>query len=237
MFSFTGRVRYSETDQNRRLSMTALLNYFQDCSSFQIEDAGVGFDFLDRQHLAWVVNYWQIDIHRLPHFGDTVVTGTNPYKYKNFMGYRNFYMDTEDGERMVIANSIWSLMNLEKLLPAMITKEHARALGTAAPFDMEYTDRKIPIPKTKGQVFDAVSVNDSMLDSNRHMNNAQYIRIAMMVMGEPDIPGRLCAEYKKQAFPGDVLVPVLYRDGDGSQVVSLSDTDGQPYAVVSYLQK
>ena len=45
MYSFDGRVRYSEIDQNGRLDVSALVNYFQDCGTFQSEDAGVGIEY------------------------------------------------------------------------------------------------------------------------------------------------------------------------------------------------
>lgn len=234
MYSFSSRIRFSETDQDRNLTVTALLNYFQDCSCFQIEHAGVGFSFLDAQHLAWVVNYWQLDIKALPAFGDAVTVITNPYRYRNFMGFRNFALDDEKGQRLVTANSVWSLMNLEKLLPAMITPEHAECLGQETPFAMDYTDRKIAVPGEGGRRLSPVTVDESMLDSNRHVNNSQYVRIALAGMGEPGAPGRLRAEYKKQAFPGDVMHPVLYAGKDGSQIVSLEADDSSTYAVVSF---
>ena len=41
-FSFDSRIRYSEVDSSCRLSLTGLTNYFQDCSTFQSEDLGIG---------------------------------------------------------------------------------------------------------------------------------------------------------------------------------------------------
>ena len=66
VYTFSGRVRFSETDPDGILRMESLIDYFQDCSTFQSEDLGVGMDYLKKGHLAWVVNYWQIDIRRLP---------------------------------------------------------------------------------------------------------------------------------------------------------------------------
>lgn len=37
MYSFKSKIRYSETDSRGRLSLEALLDYFQDCSAFQSE--------------------------------------------------------------------------------------------------------------------------------------------------------------------------------------------------------
>ena len=38
MYQFQSRIRYSEVDSEGRLTMASLINYFQDCSTFQSED-------------------------------------------------------------------------------------------------------------------------------------------------------------------------------------------------------
>ena len=42
MYAFDSRIRYSETDSEGYLTLDALLNYFQDCSTFHSEDVGLG---------------------------------------------------------------------------------------------------------------------------------------------------------------------------------------------------
>ena len=39
-----GRVRFSEIDHTRKITVPSIINYFQDCSTFQSEDIGVGLD-------------------------------------------------------------------------------------------------------------------------------------------------------------------------------------------------
>ena len=48
MYTFSGRVRFSETDPDGILRMESLIDYFQDCSTFQSEDLGVGMDYLKK---------------------------------------------------------------------------------------------------------------------------------------------------------------------------------------------
>jgi hypothetical protein len=36
-YSFEGKIRYSEVGEDGRLTMPGILNYFQDCSTFQSE--------------------------------------------------------------------------------------------------------------------------------------------------------------------------------------------------------
>ena len=44
--NFNSRVRYSEIDHHGTLTLPALINYFQDCSTFQSEDVGLGTEVL-----------------------------------------------------------------------------------------------------------------------------------------------------------------------------------------------
>ena len=245
MYTFDSRIRYSETDENAVLTIESLIDYFQDCSTFQTEDYGVGLSWLTKQKLAWVLNYWQIDIFRLPSLYEHVCTGTVPYSLKGFIGLRNFFMDAlpdaadaagkepAQAERLAIANSVWSLMDMEKMMPARVTPEHASHYPLEEKLPMEYLDRKIKIPEG-GTVSEAapVEIHHGHLDTNLHVNNGQYVRIAMDALRE-NIPcdaeaaketcscaqkfQRIRAEYKKQAHLGDVLVPVIhtYEDGAG----------------------
>ena len=45
MYSFQTRVRYSECNNHHEATLTALLDYLQDCCTFQSEDLGIGLDF------------------------------------------------------------------------------------------------------------------------------------------------------------------------------------------------
>ena len=46
MYAFDSRIRYSETDSEGELTLNALLNYFQDCSTFHSEDVGLGIGYM-----------------------------------------------------------------------------------------------------------------------------------------------------------------------------------------------
>ena len=38
MYTFDGRIRYSEVDRRRKLTAEKTIDYFQDCTSFQSEE-------------------------------------------------------------------------------------------------------------------------------------------------------------------------------------------------------
>ncbi|MCM1213800.1 MAG: thioesterase [Lachnospiraceae bacterium] len=235
MYTFDSRIRYSETDSGGKLTMASLLDYFQDCSTFHSEDIGLGVGYLQEMHQVWVLSSWQIVVERYPALCERVTIGTQPYEMKGFLGYRNFAMMAENGEYLARANSIWSLLDLDKGKPVPVSEEVAQRYGLGEKMDMEYAPRKIVIPQG-GVSGEAIVVKQHHLDTNHHVNNGQFVDMAMDFLPEGFVIGQLRAEYKKQAFLDDVLLPYVAAGGD-KVVVSLTDEKGAPYVVVEFSRK
>ena len=70
MYEFDSRVRYSEVDHHGTMTVPALINYFQDCSTFQSEDLGIGTTVLKEEKRAWLLSYWQVILSRKPELGE-----------------------------------------------------------------------------------------------------------------------------------------------------------------------
>ena len=75
-YTIDARVRYSEIDHRGTLTLPGVINYFQDCSTFQSEDIGYGVLRLKEQKRAWVLSYWQIIVDRYPKMGEKIRVGT-----------------------------------------------------------------------------------------------------------------------------------------------------------------
>lgn len=235
MYTFESRIRYSEINEYEYLSMEGLINYFQDCSTFQSEDLEIGIDYLKSMDQAWIVNYWQIDVYRYPRLGERVVIGTSPYQLRGFMGLRNFMMETVEGERLVNANSVWSLFNMKKMAPARITPEITEKYILGEPFDMEYTPRKISLPG-EGEVLcvrekPLMTVQEHHLDTNHHVNNVQYVRLALSTLPEGLVIRRLRIMYQKQAYLGDQMLPRAFRTSENIWLIRLDGLDGKAFCI------
>lgn len=234
MYSFNSRIRYSECDSQCKLRLEALLNYFQDASTFQSEELGAGFEYLESRNLVWVLASWQIDIKRYPALGERVVIGTHPHDFKGFLGSRNFCMMTEEGEMLAQANSLWTLLNFDTMKPTMAPKELTDKYEVEPPLEMEYVGRKIRI---EGEAIpgEPIVVRKQHLDSNYHVNNAQYVSMAVDCLPEGFLIGGLRVEYKKQAHLNDVLLPYVTRQ-DNRIVVSLQDEAGAVYVNAEFIE-
>ena len=72
---------------------------------------------------------------------------------------------------------------------------------------------------------DAVQIRTHHLDTNHHVNNGQFVRIAIDALSENVQVRQLRAEYKKQVMLGDVLIPYTKRMEDGKYVIVLKDEE------------
>lgn len=237
MYTIESRIRYSEVDSSKQLTLPSLLDYLQDCCTFQSEDFGVGVDFLARSHCAWVLSSWQIKISRCPGLGDQIKVNTWPYDFKGFWGYRNFVVENSRGEQLASANSIWVFMDMERMRPVRIpeTLQEAYKKEMAAPLSGEWSARRIEIP-AGGEPKTPVQVARFFIDTNHHMNNSKYILVAEEYLPENFSVAELRVEYKKAAVLGDILYPAVTVE-ENQVIVSLADENGKPYAVVHFLQK
>ena len=229
-YEFEGRVRYSEIDHRGTMTLPALINYFQDASTFQSEAIGLGMDRLKHDRKAWVLSYWQVIVERYPQMCEKITTGTFATEFKGLYGNRNFYMKDGSGELIARANSIWAFMDLEKGRPVRPTAEHIDPYGTCEPLDMPYEERKIALPE-QSEAGEPFPVRKYHIDTNEHVNNCQYVQMALeMVPGDIQVR-QARVDYKKSAVLGDMIYPRMTAEQERT-VVELCDADGKPYAIV-----
>ena len=233
-YLFEGRIRFSEVGEDGRLTLPGVLNYFQDCATFQSATIDQGVYDLKKRNRAWVLASWQIVVNRYPKLGETVVTGTWPYDFKIFLGFRNFTMLTPDGELLAYANSIWGYLDMEKGVPAKLTEEDLRGYVKEPKLEMDYAPRKILLPAGM-QKEERFEIQKHHLDTNHHVNNGQSVSLAMNYLPDGFRVRQTRVEYKKQVFLGDQLCPEIFSE-DGRTLVSFCDEAGNPCTVVEFTE-
>ncbi len=222
MYQFNSRIRYSETGEDGCLTLTGMINYLQDCSIFQSEDMGVGVTYLDTVRKAWMLSAWRIRILRYPRQGEQVMIGTWHYGQRGIYGFRNFIMEDEGGKRLVEADSRWFLLDLDTGLPCRVQEEDIAPYGEPSPrLPMEAAGRiALPSDYEMGR---PVVIARHQIDTNHHVNNAQYVEIAREAAGISGAVGQLHVDYKKAAVLGDVLYPGISRRGRETTAVLFND--------------
>ena len=235
MYKMETKVRYSECGEDGTLKLASLLNYFQDSSSAHSESLGVGMDYLKEKRCVWVLNSWQVVIERLPKVHEAIEVTTWPTGFKGVFGPRNFCMKTQDGEMLAYANTLWVYMDLGKQRPTKPDEEQMAAYGTEPPLEMEYAPRKIKLPDDAVMV-DTISVRKYHIDTNSHVNNAQYVQMALEAVPDAFQIREVRVEYKKSAVYGDTIV-VKKAVEQERIVVELCGSQDDVYATVELLPK
>ena len=164
-----------EADLAGKLSLFALFNRFQDLAGIHAEFLQVGYDLLRRSNLAWILSRIKVQIHSLPDWRDTVQLATWPKGIDRLFALRDFSLTSEKGEILVLATSAWLLVDIEKNRPQRIENLPIDLRYPGAPQAITERPDKIQMPEGAVVVFERpVWLSD--IDTNRHVNNAQYAK-------------------------------------------------------------
>lgn len=237
MYQFKSKVRFSEVNKDKTLTLAALTDYLQDTCTFQSEELGAGMDVLRARNEAWVLSSWEIIVKKMPRVCENISVGTFPCSFKGFYGHRNFCVTDAQGEEIALANSLWVYINYETKKPARIPEEIAGCYNEVieAPIDFAWSDRKIRF-EGEGDKMQPVPVHSFFIDTNEHMNNGKYIMVAEAYLPEDFKVERVRAEYRNAAVLDDVLHPVVYTE-EQRITVALNDELGKAYAVIQFLRQ
>lgn len=235
MYTWESRVRFSEIGEDKRLTLDSILNYFQDSSTFHSEDIGNGMEVVEGLKRVWVLSSWQIVVNEYPKMGEHIKLGTWPYDFNRFFGGRNFIMYGDDGRVLAYANSLWTYLNSENGRPVRVEDEIVSRYQLEAKYDMDYADRKIALPEEM-TAQNAFPVEVYHLDTNHHVNNGQYVKMAGAYLPQGFEIAQMRAEYKKSAVLGDMIYPRAAVESD-KVIVSLEDEAGNAFTVVEFLKR
>lgn len=230
MYSFRSRVRYSEVSMRGELSTPGIVNYFQDCSTFQSEELGLGNFWLKERNRFWVINSWQVKILRRPKLAENIQICTWPHSMKGMFGERNFCIRDEEGKDLIWAETLWTYMDIEKMRPVKIDGDVIATYTLELAIATEWKGRKIRVPEG-GVEKPPVMVGTGLLDTNGHVNNGKYVLLAMEYVPEDFEISAFRVEYRKAAWPGDVMIPVVVTMPEG-MIVAFRNEQEEIFAVI-----
>lgn len=235
MYGYDAVVRYTETGGRLVSRVDAIANYFQDCAILDSEEAGIGLQYMAKNHVAWFLIFLQIKIRRYPVLGEKIRVTTWPYGFSGFMGLRNAELVDEAGVSIAQMASIWSFMNIDRMRPEKISDEVGYSYTIEDKLDMEYAPRKIKLLQSH-EIVGRCVVSYNQIDSNNHMNNQAYIALALQYSDFPDKISELRAEYRQQ-FVKDETIVIKKGVACGCEQFVMADLDDRIRCVISFMTK
>jgi len=233
MYRMDYRIGASKTDTNGALKLPAAVDMLQDCSMFWMESEPAFMGFMRENNLGMFLTTRQLDVVRMPSYGENVHVQTSIYACKGFMGYRNTVMYDEKNTPCILSWSTGSFVSFETGRMTRLPKEVLDIITLDPRVEMEYLDKRVPVPLHLSSL-PPVSVRKSDIDLYHHVNNARYLEAALELLPDGYQAKRFRAEYKKPAVFGDFFYPQMGNLPDNSLCVMLGDKVGSPYAIFEF---
>lgn len=199
------RVACYESDSTERMLPTTAMNYFQEASTNQGHELGLGGDYLKDNNLAWFLVKYVIRFNDYPCYQDEVTVTTRASGMEKFCATRRFIIEDETGLAKVVADTQWLLINRE-------TEKMERIDAHPEMDAYECFEKGEPLFKKMAKIsrFDlekSFSVRFLDIDFNQHVNHVKYLAWAIEILPLEVVKTRMLAEakivYKAQCFYGD----------------------------------
>jgi len=214
--SYRTSMRVGSRDVNlfRRLKTSALFEIFQELSVLHADILGFGTDEVLSRGIVWVITMQRVEIERLPKEQELIYLETWTGKTSHLLYPRFYRICDEDGNILVQASSLWTLMDIE-----------SRKMLSSEQFGHEMTDMtngsEIALPgapkKAAAETSSTFTVPYSFLDQNGHMNNTRYLDLAEDLIPAP-LEGRklksIATRYQNEARHGDII-ELQWQERDG----------------------
>lgn len=214
MYTYKTKVSYSRLDKDGRVPYHEILNYLQDCSTFQSEELGVGTEYLKVRNRAWVLLAYKIQILGELRLGEEIEIGTCPTDFGKVMATRQFFIKDKNGAFIVKAESIWSLIDISQRAPIRIMEDDVSKYEKDIAFDSIGISRKIRFSGQKEKIGE-FSVRGFDIDTNGHVNNANYLRMIYDYIPKDADYNQLEIVYNKEALEGEKIICTKYDETEG----------------------
>ena len=233
MYTLNYKVTTSTCDSEGKLKLYSALQMMQDCSEMWIDSEPTARKFFSDNNMTQLLATRQVEIMRVPRFKEDLTVTTSIYEVMPMYGFRNTFIRNAQGQPCYRTWSMGAFVDLATGKLARLSEDAIASLTLEPKQEMNYRGRRIILPKNEGTKLEPVRVLRADIDYNRHMNNANYVRIAMELLPEDLEVSDMRVEYRIAAKLGDLLTPTLYPI-DGGYIVSLA-IDNQPSAIIELI--
>ena len=206
MYSLKYKVTTSTCDSEGRLKLYSALQMMQDCSEMWIDSEPAVKRYFSEQNMAQLLATRQVEVIRVPEYKEELTVTSTVYGMKPMFGFRNTFIYDAAGKPCY---KTWSMGAFVDRATGRLKKVDAATIDSMAlepQLDMNYKDRRIALPKEGGEILEPIKVLRADIDYNKHLNNANYVRMAMELLPEGFVISGLRVEYRVAAKLGDSLV-------------------------------
>ncbi len=210
-WSRTYDIPYFLIDKDRKLRITALLQFLEDMAIRHSEACGVGLDYYHKNGVAWVLAKWDVEIFSYPGFNQQVTITTIPTSFRSFFGFRMLEVRDENDELLARAHTLWVFVDTKRKKPIPVTDELVRAYGLTRD-QKEPLPIDAPAPPVSEEMQAMFQVRPSDIDTNRHVNNIRFVEWALDTLPvdftQNHSVRRVLVDYRKELKFGEPVTAI-----------------------------
>ncbi|MBR3645943.1 MAG: hypothetical protein IKN54_05955, partial [Lachnospiraceae bacterium] len=150
--------------------------------------------------------------------------------YNTIYGNRNYVMMNEDGEWLAYADSKWVLIDIDTRMPARITDKEMEGYVIEERIDMPESNKRLKLSSDREQMPNE-RVYKTYIDTNGHMNNTAYFRLAQEFIPNDLDYDTIDAVYVKETTEGTIIVPFIHKEEKGIGI-SFEGEDGTVFTKI-----
>ena len=177
--------------------------------------------YFTKQNMAQLLATRQVEILRVPEYKENLTVTTSVYGMKPMFGFRNTFIYDSEGKPCYRTWSMGAFVDKAAGKLKRVDDATIASLTLEPQLEMNYKDRRIILPREVGETLEPIKVLRADIDYNKHVNNANYVRMAMELLPENFKVQGMRVEYRVAAKLGDVLIPTIYKI-EGGFIISLS---------------
>lgn len=224
------RLLSSDVDIDRRLRTSVLFSMFQEAAIAHTEQLGMGREKTLDKGLLWIVTLQSLEIDRMPCYDEDLVLRSWPGDTMHLLFPRYYSMESADGETLLRASSLWSLLDAETR-GIVFPEKHGIAIKgvkTGDEISLPSAPRSIPASASR-----ELTVPYSMTDLNGHLNNTRYFDLAEDAVYKESRGLALRsvkAEFSREIRLGETFTLSTGRDGGRFYVSGIKNAADSPSA-------
>ena len=230
------KIPFDMADINGHIKLPDVVLLSLQVSGMQSIELGVGDKtILENYNLVWIIAGYDIEVIRLPRFGEEITIETEALSYNRLFCYRRFTIYDEAGQELIHMMATFVLMDRDS------RKVHAVEPEIVGPYQSEFSKKLLRGPKyqsLENPISKDYHVRFYDLDMNGHVNNSKYLDWIFEVMGADFltqyIPKKINLKYVKEVRPGGVITSAVERTGLESEHEITSDGSTNAQAIITW---
>lgn len=224
VYSFT--VSSFDSDALGEMRAPALMCRFQVAADGHARQHALAIDQLLKTGRTWVLREFHLAVLRAPRFLEPCrVTTWASSRSAGIRAWRDFVMESASGERLVVATSLWLMLDVARwkqirLAPEVLAMVNPEQESVLEPMEIGEDFAADP---PQGEI----RVHWLDVDLNGHVNNVRYLD--WMLAAIPDAQWQeqrltqLAVDFQEEARPGDVLYPAVRANGDSELLLRMGN--------------